>query len=158
MTTFAPSESEAPGQHVGATDLLQALLVDLTELAAQGKQLHWNLVGPGFRDLHVHLDEVVDDARGFADVVAERMRAADATPDARTATVLGGTTLVPAPAGTVPVRTAVPHVVAGLRAVVATARRIHDDVDRADPSTADLLHGVIVRLEQQAWMLGATLA
>lgn len=141
----------------GVADLLQALLVDLTELAAQGKQLHWNLVGAGFRDLHVHLDEVVDDARGFADVVAERMRAVDATPDARTPTVVGTTTLAPAPSGVVQVGPAVAHVVTALRTVVATARRIHDDVDRADPSSADLLHGVIVRLEQQAWMLAATL-
>ena len=49
---------------------LQRVLVDLVELALQGKQTHWNLVGPNFRDLHLQLDEIVLAARTFADVVA----------------------------------------------------------------------------------------
>lgn len=32
-------------------------------------------VGHNFRDLHLHLDQVVDDAREAADTIAERMRA-----------------------------------------------------------------------------------
>jgi len=54
---------------------LQAVLVDLIELASQGKQAHWNLVGPNFRDLHLQLDEIVESAREFSDTVAERLRA-----------------------------------------------------------------------------------
>jgi starvation-inducible DNA-binding protein len=38
-------------------------------------------------------------------------------------------------------------------ATVDTARTIHDEVDAADPSTADLLHAIITDLEKQAWML-----
>lgn len=136
---------------------LQGLLVDLTELAAQGKQLHWNIVGRNFRDLHQQLDEVVDDARGFSDVIAERMRALDAVPDARTVTVAATASLEAAPAGEVQAGDAVEHAVTAIGQVVGTARRIHDSVDAEDPSTADLLHAIIVRLEQQAWMLKAEL-
>ena len=32
-------------------------------------------------------------------------------------------------------------------------RIVHDEVDAADPSTADLLHGIVTELEKQAWML-----
>jgi starvation-inducible DNA-binding protein len=32
-------------------------------------------------------------------------------------------------------------------------RTVHDDVDAADPSSADLLHDVIDSLEKAAWML-----
>jgi len=34
-------------------------------------------------------------------------------------------------------------------------RDVHDEVDEEDPTTADLLHGFIERLEQLAWMVSA---
>ena len=38
-------------------------------------------------------------------------------------------------------------------ATVGTMRFVHDEVDAADPSTADLLHAMIDSLEKAAWML-----
>jgi starvation-inducible DNA-binding protein len=137
------------------TSHLQQLLVDLSELALQGKQAHWNVVGKNFRDLHLQLDEIVDAARGFTDDVAERMRAIYAVPDARSATVASQTTLAPFPAGEVNTGATVDLIAASLYAVAATGRRIHDDVDAEDPTTADLIHGVLERLEQLAWMVDA---
>ena len=37
---------------------LQATLLDLVDLALTGKQLHWSVVGPNFRPLHLQLDEL----------------------------------------------------------------------------------------------------
>ena len=34
-------------------------------------------------------------------------------------------------------------------------RDVHDDVDEEDPTSADLLHAIIQRLEQFAWMVSA---
>ena len=34
-------------------------------------------------------------------------------------------------------------------------RDVHDEVDDEDPTSADLLHAVIERLEQLAWMVNA---
>ena len=62
---------------------LQAVLVDLIDLSLQGKQAHWNVVGPQFRTLHLELDEVVEDARKWADDVAERLRALGVAADGR---------------------------------------------------------------------------
>ena len=62
---------------------LQKVLVDLIELASQGKQAHWNVVGTNFRDTHLALDEIIDAARAFSDTIAERMRALHALPDGR---------------------------------------------------------------------------
>ncbi len=132
---------------------LQQLLVDLNDLALQGKQAHWNIVGPNFRDLHLQLDEIVDAAREFSDEVAERMRALYVTPDGRSATVAHQTTLAPFPANEVDTATTVDLITAALYAVAETARRIHGDVDREDPTTADLLHSIITRIEQLAWMV-----
>ena len=56
-------------------DNLQKVLVDLIELASQGKQAHWNVIGTNFRDTHLQLDEIIDAAREFSDTIAERMPA-----------------------------------------------------------------------------------
>ncbi|WP_026556539.1 Dps family protein [Arthrobacter sp. 35W] len=134
---------------------LQAVLVDLIELHLQGKQAHWNIVGPNFRDLHLQLDEVVDAVREFSDVTAERMRALEAVPDGRSSTVTSKTTLTQFPDGLVNTKDAVDLVVVRLKEAVATMRDVHDAVDEEDPTTADLLHAFIEKLEQFAWMIGA---
>ena len=134
---------------------LQQLLVDLTDLHLQGKQLHWNVVGKNFRDTHLVLDEVVDAAREFSDVVAERMRAIYITPDARSKTVAATTSLSDLPAEEIDTADTVDAIVAALYATAGTARRIHDEVDAEDPTTADILHTILERLEQLAWMIDA---
>lgn len=132
---------------------LQQVLVDLTDLHLQGKQAHWNVVGKNFRDLHLALDEVVDAARGFSDDVAERMRAIYAVPDARSATIAAQTSLPAFPADEVNTADCVDLIVAALYATTGTVRRVHDEVDEEDPTSADLLHGFLERLEQLAWMI-----
>ena len=132
---------------------LQRVLVDLIELHLQGKQAHWNLVGTNFRDLHLQLDDIVDLAREAADTIAERMRALDAVPDGRTDTVAATTSVPAAPAGLIGTGEIVDIITDRIYATVDTARTVHDDVDAADPSTADLLHSIITDLEKQAWML-----
>ncbi|CAN7219507.1 DNA starvation/stationary phase protection protein [Arthrobacter sp. LjRoot78] len=137
------------------TNNLQAVLADLIELHIQGKQAHWNIVGTNFRDLHLQLDEIIDAARNFADDMAERMRALHALPDGRSATVAETTSLAQFPQGLINTKDAVDRIVAALEAAVGTMRKVHDEVDEEDPTTADLLHEFISKLEQYAWMVGA---
>jgi starvation-inducible DNA-binding protein len=132
---------------------LQTVLVDLIELHLQGKQAHWNLVGTNFRDLHLQLDSIVDTAREASDTIAERMRALDAVPDGRSDTVVATTTVPAIPPGQLSVTEMVDMITNRIYAVVDTMRALHDDVDAADPSTADLLHTIIDALEKQAWLL-----
>lgn len=134
---------------------LQLVLVDLLELAIQGKQAHWNVVGRNFRDTHRQLDEIIDDARAFSDTIAERMRALHAVPDGRSATIAKTTTLPAFPAGEVSTTETIDLVTERLEAAVGTMRDVHDAVDEEDPTSADLLHAVIERLEQFAWMVSA---
>ncbi|RFA13348.1 DNA starvation/stationary phase protection protein [Subtercola boreus] len=137
------------------TDSLQAVLVDLIELHVQGKQAHWNVVGKNFRDLHLQLDEIIDAAREFSDTIAERMRALHAVPDGRSDTVAATTSLPEYPNGEIDTAETVDLVVVRLEATVGTMREVHDTVDDADPTSADLLHGIMEKLEQFAWMVGA---
>lgn len=137
------------------TNNLQAVLADLIELHIQGKQAHWNIVGTNFRDLHLQLDEIVDAARQFADDMAERMRALHALPDGRSSTVAESTSLAQFPEGLINTKDAIERIVAALEAAVGTMRKVHDEVDEEDPTTADLLHEFIAKLEQYAWMVNA---
>lgn len=72
---------------------LQTNLVDLIDLALQGKQAHWNLAGPHFRSVHLQLDEIIDAARLGSDEVAERMATLGSAPDGRIGAVEEGTRL-----------------------------------------------------------------
>jgi starvation-inducible DNA-binding protein len=140
-TAARRTEAEIQG-FVASTELsanLQRVLVDLIELHLQGKQAHWNVVGTNFRDLHLQLDELVDFAREGSDTIAERMRALDAVPDGRSDTVAATTTL--------------PEFPAYEHSTVDTLRTVHDAVDAEDPSTADILHGLIDGLEKLAWLI-----
>jgi starvation-inducible DNA-binding protein len=137
------------------TNNLQAVLTDLIELHLQGKQAHWNIVGTNFRDLHLQLDEIVDAARQFADDTAERMRALHALPDGRSSTVAESTSLAPFPEGLISTKDAAERIVAALEAAVGTMRKVHDEVDEEDPTSADLLHEFIAKFEQFAWMVNA---
>jgi len=132
---------------------LQRVLVDLIELHLQGKQAHWNLIGTNFRDLHLQLDEIVDAAREASDTIAERMRALNAIPDGRSDTVTATTTLPAFPPAELNTTDVVDLVAIRIYATVDTIRTVHDDVDAADPSSADLLHTIIDGLEKAAWML-----
>ncbi|KQO84362.1 MULTISPECIES: Dps family protein [unclassified Frigoribacterium] len=134
---------------------MQKVLVDLIELHLQGKQAHWNLLGSNFRDLHLQLDEIVDAAREFSDEVAERMRAVYLIPDGRSSVVTANTSLVQFPEGPVETTAVVDLIVDRMYAVTETMRAVHDEVDDEDPTTADVLHGILERLEQLAWMTGA---
>jgi starvation-inducible DNA-binding protein len=137
------------------TDSLQAVLVDLIELSIQGKQAHWNVVGKNFRDTHLQLDEIIDAAREFSDTVAERMRSLHALPDGRSDTIAETTTLPEFPQGEVDTAEVVDLITERIDATVGTVRDVHDDVDEEDPTSADILHSILERLEQLSWMVSA---
>jgi len=134
---------------------MQKVLVDLIELASQGKQAHWNVVGTNFRDTHRQLDEIIEAARGFSDSIAERMRALHALPDGRSDTVAETTTLPEMPYGELFTTDVIDLVTERLEAVTSTCREVHDAVDEEDPTTADMLHEILETLEQYAWMVSA---
>ncbi len=118
---------------------LQAVLVDLIELSLQGKQAHW----------------IIEAARTFSDTVAERMRALHATADGRSSTLAQTTSLPAFPAGEVSTDATVGLITERLETTVATVRDVHDQVDEEDPTSADILHAIIEKLEQFAWMVSA---
>ena len=78
-STHLPALGAPVREEVGRE--LQATLVELVDLFLIGKQLHWSVVGPLFRPLHLQLDELVHSWRELADTVAERAVAIGFGPD-----------------------------------------------------------------------------
>ena len=115
---------------------LQATLVELIDLSLIGKQLHWTVVGPHFRPLHLQLDEVVDSWRDLGDTVAER------------AVALGFVLQ--------------DHVVVRelTTRIAETSERVRDRMNRLgelDLASQDVLVEVVRALEEQQWMFRAQL-
>ncbi|WP_329115173.1 Dps family protein [Streptomyces sp. NBC_01353] len=155
MSVVKSSLSDADLKTVGGA--LQGALVDLVDLALVAKQVHWNVVGPRFRSVHLQLDEVVVTARQHSDIVAERASAIGVNPDGRSATVASTSAIgaVSVPDGWIKDGDAVQILVDALGAVVARMReRIKVTAD-PDPVTQDILIGLTADLEKHAWMFQA---
>ncbi|MGX5212211.1 Dps family protein [Streptomyces violaceus] len=137
------------------SDALQGALVDLVDLALVAKQIHWNVVGPRFRSVHLQLDEVVDTARKYSDTVAERAAALGVSPDGRAATVAVGSGIGVTPEGWVDDTTAVGALVEALGAVIARMRERVEATGEPDPVSQDIFIGITADLEKHHWMFQA---
>ncbi|MEU6776913.1 DNA starvation/stationary phase protection protein [Streptomyces sp. NPDC046759] len=137
------------------TEALQGALVDLVDLSLVAKQIHWNLVGPRFRSIHLQLDEVVASARTHSDTVAERASALGVPPDGRAATVASGSAVKPTPAGWIKDTDAVGTMVEALGAVITGMRERVDATGEPDPVSQDLFIGITADLEKHHWMFQA---
>jgi starvation-inducible DNA-binding protein len=131
---------------------LQAILVDLIDLSLQGKQAHWNVVGPQFRTLHLELDEVVEDARKWTDEVAERLRALGVSADGRASVIASRTGLKSLREGTISDKEVLRCVSDQLATAAARARHGIGRLDATDKVSEDILIKVVEGLEKHHWM------
>ena len=129
---------------------LQTVLVDLIDLGLQGKQAHWNVVGPQFRAVHLELDEVVEDSRKWADEVAERLRALAA--DGRASVIAKCTGIESLPEGIIADKEVLIRVTDQLATVAARGRASIDRLDGTDKVSEDILIEVVEGLEKHLWM------
>ncbi|WP_069169098.1 Dps family protein [Streptomyces griseus] len=136
-------------------DALQGALVDLIDLSLVAKQVHWNVVGPRFRSVHLQLDEVVDTARQHSDTVAERASAVGVNPDGRSRTLAQTTAIDIVPDGWIKDVEAVKVLVDALRVVIDRMRERIDATADPDPVSQDILITLTADLEKHAWMFQA---
>jgi starvation-inducible DNA-binding protein len=134
---------------------LQATLHDLVNLTLIGKQLHWAVVGPLFRPLHLQLDELVDAWRELADTVAERAVALGYVPDGQARAVAAGSALKPVPQASIEDHAVVWELTDRIARVSELARERMDRLAEADAASQDVLIEVVRKLEEQQWMLRA---
>jgi starvation-inducible DNA-binding protein len=136
-------------------EALQGALVDLVDLSLVAKQVHWNVVGPRFRSVHLQLDDVVASARLHSDSVAERASALGINPDGRSATVSSSSAIKETPTGWIKDTDAVRILVDALGAVILRMRERIEATGEPDAVTQDLIIGLTADLEKHAWMFQA---
>ena len=146
-----PALGEHQLKDVGNT--LQAMLVELIDLALFGKHLHWNVVGPLFRPLHEQLDELVDSWRELSDVVAERAAALGYAPDGQAGAVAANTELKPIARGPLEDHVVIRELSDRLNDVADRARERMDRLGEIDAASQDVIVEVVRALEQQLWMV-----
>ncbi|MDF6018418.1 DNA starvation/stationary phase protection protein [Streptomyces sp. JH34] len=153
MSVVKSALSDGDRKVVG--DALQGALVDLVDLSLVAKQVHWNVVGPRFRSVHLQLDEVVDTARQHSDTVAERASAVGVNPDGRSRTLAKTTAIDSVPDGWIKDADAVRVLVDALRVVIDRMRERIEATDEPDPVSQDILITLTADLEKHAWMFQA---
>ena len=134
---------------------LQVLLADLIDLSLQGKQAHWNVVGPLFQSVHAQLDNIVGDARMWADDVAERIVAIDLAAEGQPCDVAVQSLLEPLPQGYIADREAVALMETRVAGVASRARQAAERLGDLDLASQDLIIEIVRGLEKHQWMLRA---
>ena len=155
-STYLPP-LEVNHERDGVGQELQATLHELIDLSLIGKQLHWAVVGPLFRPLHLQLDELVDSWRELSDTVAERAVALGFVPNGQAKAVAAGSQL----AAVAPTALEDHLVVRELTHRIAeVSEQVRDRMTRlgdADLASQDVLIEVVRELEKEQWMLRAQL-
>jgi starvation-inducible DNA-binding protein len=159
MSTASPAHLPPLGAHVRETVAgeLQATLVELVDLSLIGKQLHWSVVGPHFRSLHLQLDELIASWRELADTVAERVVTIGSWPDGQADAVSTGSELRGVERGAVDDHVVVDRLTRMLAEVAERARERMERLGELDAASEDVLIDVVRTLEQQLWMVRAQL-
>ena len=142
-----PHEREAIGHE------LQTTLEELISLALIGKQLHWAVVGPLSRSLHLHLDELVDSWWELADAVAERAVALGYIPDGQAKAVAAAALITPLTAEPIEDHRVVWELTDRIARVSEVVRGRMDRLGEIDAASQDVLIDVVRKLEEQQWML-----
>ena len=155
-STYLPT-LEVPHEREGVGQELQATLQELIDLSLIGKQLHWAVIGPLFRPLHLHLDELVDSWHELADTVAERAVALGFIPDGQATAVAAGSLLAPVGRGSIEDHVVVRELTHRVAEVSEQTRERMNRIGDADLASQDVLIEVVRELEKQQWMLRAQL-
>jgi starvation-inducible DNA-binding protein len=136
---------------------LQATVVDLIDLALVGKQLHWSVVGPRFRSVHLEIDVLVDSWREMSDVVAERAVAIGEFPDGQADAVAASEELRKIARGAIDDDDVVRELARRIAEAAERARARMDRLGALDVASQDVLTDVVRELEKQLWMVRAEL-
>lgn len=132
---------------------LQPTLTDLIALGLIIKQAHWNVVGPHFRSLHLHLDEIYAEVQESVDIVAERISTLAVSPSGQADAVARDTTLSQLPLGFLKDVQVIDQMTERMAHTIHAIRERMAKIEDVDTVTADLLHQVVAGLEKHLWML-----
>jgi starvation-inducible DNA-binding protein len=124
----------------------------VVDLSLEGRQLHWTVVGPLFRPLHLQIDELVEAWRELADTDAERLSRSAFPPMVRVRPSQG-TPLRPVARGELDDHVVVRDLTSHLAEVAERARERVDRLGELDAATQDVQIEVVRALEKQLSMI-----
>jgi starvation-inducible DNA-binding protein len=147
-----------------ATDARQAIgerlhevLSDLYATFVMTQNLHWNLTGKEFYQLHILLEKQYEDLHAVIDEVAERIRALGLYVDASLASFQKQTTVKECKQLT-NANESLKHLLQTLEGVVKRARAVGNLADeKRDHASVDLIGRLMGQLEKSAWMVRSSL-
>lgn len=134
-------------------DQLQPTLTDLTALGMIIKQAHWNVTGPNFRPIHLHLDEIYAMVAEDVDIIAERIATLGVAPSGQPGDVVNGMSISEIHPGFLKDVEVVDLITDRLGHACRLIRERMGKIEDVDTVTADMLHQVLDGLEKQHWML-----
>ncbi len=135
--------------------VLQPTLVDLISFGLTIKQLHWNVIGPHFRAVHLFMDEIYADVLEAVDTVAERLSATGHSPNGTAGNVAKNSELLDVPEGFSKDQQVLLLASERTRELVGLIRSRMETIESVDTVTADLLHQIVDTLEKHHWMMQA---
>jgi starvation-inducible DNA-binding protein len=129
-------------------------LATLTDLATAYKQAHWNVIGPGFTQLHLLFDRFADETHAYVDLVAERAVALGGVAHGTLQAVADCSALTPFPVDE-------RHEQRLLRELSVRVERVAEALRESiassteEPVTQDVYIEIARGIEKQLWMLQA---
>ncbi|WP_242492351.1 Dps family protein [Agromyces binzhouensis] len=153
--THAPMSGADPEVASGVSQFLTPLVHELTVLAVNGKQAHWNVRGRDFLEVHEFLDTVVDHAQEWADLAAERVVALGLPIDARLATIADATDAANPAAGFRRSDDTIADVVAQIDVATARVNAAITGLEELDPASQDVAIAIRQGLDKDRWFLAA---
>ncbi|MGR0317946.1 Dps family protein [Agromyces sp. ZXT2-3] len=151
----APMSGADPEVASGVSQFFTPLVHELTVLAINGKQAHWNVRGRDFLEVHEFLDTVVDHAQEWADLAAERVVALGLPIDARLATIASETDAANPKAGFKQSDDTIADVVAQIDVATARVNAAIDGLEELDPASQDVAIAIRQGLDKDRWFLAA---
>ncbi len=153
-TKTAPTEVAADP----VVKALHKLLADSYDLLAQTHVAHWNVEGPDFFQLHSAFQNQYEELFTAIDEIAERVRALGSYAEGGLDRLARLSDLTPMPAGRVPAKDFVAHLIDGQEKVVAQCKAVEAAAAGADDlETQDLAIKRRQTHQKTLWMLNSFL-
>ena len=136
-------------------ELLQPTLIELIDIALIGKQLHWTIVGRRFKDVHEHLDEIIDSVRIHSDDIAEYITTVGQIPNGTAAAIAKAAPFADVAIESIEVEDVLNYTATMLKTASQNIRGRIDAAD-VDPVAQDHLIQSAATLNKHLWMISAS--
>jgi starvation-inducible DNA-binding protein len=137
--------------------LLQDRLHAANDLHLTLKHVHWNVVGPHFISVHEMIDPQVEEVRGFADDLAERIAILGGSPQGTPGSIVEGRTWDEYSIGRATTQEHLGALDLVYQGVITSYREGIAELGDLDPVTEDMFIGQTDKLELFHWFVRAHL-